>query len=246
MRLNRKQKISRNLLICLLLAACVYALMGFPPYTVKGMCRQMERDLLLTDLEPVYVLRDRKSLWSSETFVVAREGETYLSFQYEQNFLQNWRYYQTIYPKLANGTLCTGRDGTLYLAGTFADAASATAEVTVEKTDLYYAEATDSYQKVTGEKRVFTYQGEKRGDGVFTFRYRSEAHKPAWAGLPEWQYDLENAAAEWYSFRLTGQEDGSRGVLHADLPVHVTLYDASGGLLDTLDLTVDTYEVMEW
>ena len=31
-----------------------------------------------------------------------------------------------------------------------------------------------------------------------------------------------------------------------DLPVHVTLYDASGVLMDTLDLTVDTYELHEW
>ena len=35
-RLNRKQKILRNLLVCLLLAAATYAALGFPPYTVRG------------------------------------------------------------------------------------------------------------------------------------------------------------------------------------------------------------------
>ena len=41
---NRTHRIIRNLLICLLIGGTFYAYLGFPPYTVKGMCRQMERD----------------------------------------------------------------------------------------------------------------------------------------------------------------------------------------------------------
>ena len=94
--MRRKQKIFRNLLGCLLLGACAYALLWFPPYTVRGMCRQMARDYLLEEpLEPLYVRKDSSRYVNDHaryTYVLARSGNTYISFQYEQNFLQNWRY----------------------------------------------------------------------------------------------------------------------------------------------------------
>ena len=99
---NRTYRIIRNLLLCLLIGAVSYACLGFPPYTVKGICRQMERDYLLEEpLEPLYSLRERsryRNDYARYTFVVAHSGDTYLSFQYKQNFLQNDRFYQNILP----------------------------------------------------------------------------------------------------------------------------------------------------
>ncbi|WP_325228908.1 hypothetical protein, partial [Oscillibacter sp.] len=52
---------------------------------------------------------------------------------------------------------------------------------------------------------------------------------------------LEAASLKWYSGYVKGGE--GRNVLHRDLPVKVTLYDAAGGVLDTLELSVDNYEL---
>ena len=71
---------------------------------------------------------------------------------------------------------------------------------------------------------------------------------PAWTGrVTESEYDLENVASEWYIGRSVdaGENDG-HSLLHADLPVRVTLFDQEGSVLDTLDLTVDTYELLDW
>ena len=59
-RLNRKQKIVRNLLACGLLGLAVYAMLGFPPYTVRGMLDRVERRYLLSDLEPLLVERSSR------------------------------------------------------------------------------------------------------------------------------------------------------------------------------------------
>ena len=251
--MRRKQKIFRNLLGCLLLSACAYALLGFPPYTVRGMCRQMARDYLLREpLEPIYVLEDSSRYVNDHaryTYVLARSGNTYLSFQYEQNFLQNWRYYQHIAPKMSNDTLCTARDGILYIAGPFEGVSSATAEVAAEKTLVLYDPDTEERRAVRGpEVRTFTLQGEKEGEELLVFHYRNGEPDLFPEQVPETQQDLEDVSDLWYRIYLGEEEDISagHGLLHMDLPVHVTLYDASGVLLDTLDLTVDTYELHEW
>lgn len=254
MRLNRKQKILRNLILSVLLSLVFYACLGFPVYTVKDMCRQMAQTYLLEEpVEPLYILRERNpSHYDNQspryTFVVARSGDTYISFQYERNFLKSSPDIR-VTPKLSNGALCTGRNGTLYVAGPFAEAASATAEVRTEKTLVIFDPDTDTRTVTRGpEQRTFTYQGEKVGDELFTFRYRDEDHMPAWTGrVPESEYDLENVASEWYIGRLVDAgEDGGHSLLHADLPVRVTLFDEAGGVLETLDLTVDTYELRDW
>ena len=43
MRLNRARKTIRNLILCALLWALVYTMLGFPPYTVRGMLDQIGR-----------------------------------------------------------------------------------------------------------------------------------------------------------------------------------------------------------
>ena len=249
---NRTYRIIRNLLICLLTGAVLYACLGFPPYTVKGMCRQMERDYLLEEpLEPLYSLRDNSRYTNDHaqyTFVVARSGDTYLAFQYEQNYLQNWRYYQHVFPKMSNSVLCTGRNGVLYVAGPFGNAASAAAQVTVEKTTRIFDPDTGEQWTTRGpETQTFIFQGEKAGGNLFLFRYRSgEPH--LWPELiPGAERELEDVVDLWYRSYRKGEESGaSHGWLHDDVPVQVTLYDEAGAEMETLDLSVDTYELHNW
>lgn len=247
-RLNRKQKIARNLVLCGLLWLAVYAMLGFPPYTVRGMLARMERQYFLSDLEPLLVERSSRKYSNRfyrehETYLLARTGDTYLYTMYTRSLLRVYPGYH-LGPQIGRGALCIARDGTMHIAGPFEDAVSATAEVTVQKTTLYRTKATDSAEVVRGEIRTFSFQGEKLGEEMFAFRYRGEDHRASWFldGVPESEYDLENMVHEWYNL----EGDDGRGFLHADVPVHVTLYDESGAVLDTLDLTLDTYELLDF
>lgn len=249
MRLNRKQKICRNLLLCILLGFCACALMGFPPYTVRGMCRQVERDFLLEDrLEPLYVVRDDSRYVGDSaqyTFIVARGGDTYLSFQYKRNVLQNWRFYQHISPKMAKDVLCAARDGVMYIAGPFQNAASATIQATVERTIQTYDAETGERRRTGGpETRTFILQGEKVGEELFIVRYRNGELDLFPEEVPEAERDLEDLVDLWYRVNLLGEN--GQGLLHADVPVTVTWYDEGGAALGTVDLTMDTYELHSW
>lgn len=254
--LNRKQKILRNLLVSGLLGLVVYILLGFPPYTVRGMLARIERDYLLPDLEPILVDRTEyrysTGFWNEteyNTYLLARAGDdTYLYTMYSRRFLKVRAEYRRNL-KMGKGALCTARDGTLYVAGPFGDVAAATAKVTAQKTTQYYTQSTDTREIIRGETRTFTLQGEKAGEELLTFQYRGEEAHSRWDldDVPESEYNLEDAASEWYNGYVRElvdeTDDGSRGVLHADLPVHVTLYGEDGRVLDTLDLTVDNYEL---
>lgn len=254
--LNRKQKILRNLLVCGLLGLAVYAMLGFPPYTVRGMLARTERRYLLPDLEPILVERAERRYSTRlgqetqyNTYLLARAGDdTYLYTMYSRRLLKVWPEYGRNL-KMGKGALCTARDGTLYVAGPFGDVAFATAEVTAQKTTQYYTQATDTRETVRGETRTFTFQGEKMGEELFAFRYQEDGDWNWWNldDVPESEYNLANVARMWYRGYLKDPADESegqsRGVLHADLPVHVTLYGGDGAVLDTLDLTVDNYEL---
>ncbi len=247
MRLNRTGKIARNLLLCLLLGGCVYAMLGFPPYTLEGMCRRVQKEYLLpAEVEPLYVLEEAHKYsddWFNRqyTFVLARSGENWLAFQYDRNGLQNSSTYarQTV---IQRDAFCTARDGTMYVIGPLGEAASARAAVTAEKHIAVYDEATETYQEVdSDETRTFTFQGEKLAPEVFAFRYRSGSFTFFPENIPEADWDLEIIAQMWYRNSVPGEN--SYGLRHADLPCQVTLYDAAGQVLDTLDLTVETYDL---
>ena len=77
--MRRGQKTVRNLALCALLGALVYTMLGFPPYTVRGMLDRVERLYLLSDLEPVLVVRDswrysNNFLPHHVTHLIARTG----------------------------------------------------------------------------------------------------------------------------------------------------------------------------
>lgn len=252
MKLNRKQRTARNLLLCLLLLAVCYVSLGSPAYTVRAKCRQMEREYLLKEpLEPIFSQHSPSPYtndWArSYTFIIARSGDSYLSFSSERDGLVTQNDPRSL-PKLSNEVLCAAFRGTLYVAGDFGAAASAEAVVETEQTTLLYDPDTGERTVSYGPgQRTFTYAGEKLGDELFAFQYEGEDHQTATFGwVAETDYDLGNVASEWYSSRFVNNDTGGRGILHADLPVTVTLYDGAGAVMETLDLTVDTYELYDW
>ena len=245
MRLTRGQKTLRNALLCILLAALVYAMLGFPPYTVRGMLDRVERRYLLSDLEPVLVVRDswRYSddfLPHRVTYLIARTGDTYVSTDFTRHGLEVRPEYRRNL-KMSRSALCLGLNGTLYVAGDFGEAASASVEVTAQRTTRTYDPETEEYELTLGEQKTFAYQGKKVNDALFSFDYREE--DPDTWGVWGPNTGLEGAAYNWYSVYIKGDKSGGGSILHCDLPVKVTLYDEAGGTLDTLELTIDNYEL---
>ncbi|WP_300751483.1 hypothetical protein [uncultured Oscillibacter sp.] len=243
--MSRGQKTARNLALCALLGALVYTMLGFPPYTVRGMLDRVERLYLLSDLEPVLVEKssmryDGDLLAHHTTCLIARTGDTYVSTDFTRHGLEVRPQYRRNLT-MSRDALCTGANGTLYVAGDFAEAASASVEVTAQRTTRTYDPETEEYELTLGEQKTFAYPGEKVSDDLLSFYYREEDPDTWGAWGPN--TGLEGAAYNWYSTYHKGAPDGSRGVLHGDLPVKVTLYDEAGGVLDTLELTIDNYEL---
>lgn len=235
MHLNRKQKIVGNIVLCILMLLGIYAAMDFPPYTVKAMCEREQADFLLEDeIEPLYVLKEKHS-YSGDmfkrrfTFIIGRSGENYIAFQYDWYLLNNeWDAVRG--GDIAKGALCTARNGTMYIAGDFAGAASATAVVRAEK----------------GEKsRDFILEGERLDDEVFGFDVTNGTGN-VWyhdsLAKSEDEMSLCDIAQYWYRT----PRDGGYSLDHADLPVTLTLYDEAGRELNTLSLTVATYDLHSW
>lgn len=248
MRLTRGQKIIRNMLLCLLLWGLVYAMLGFPPYTVRGMLDRMERQCFLSDLE-LLVVHKEPSIYQYKpfnrhlTYLIARSGDTYVSTVYCRQGLEVELDYHWEPNKVSRDALCTAWNGTLYVAGEFTEAASAVAEVTAQRTSRTYDPDTEEYELDLGEKKRFSYSGEKINEAVFAFCYRDGDVGPAY-WPPEDGTGLEEVSYEWYSGYTKGY--GGRGILHVDLPVVVTLYGADGSVLDTLELSIDNYELHSW
>lgn len=147
---------------------------------------------------------------------------------------------------MSRDALCLGLNGTLYVAGDFAGAASASVEVTAQRTTRMYDPETEEYELVVRDKKTFSYPGEKVSGALFSFRYREgKGGMASWGAWGPYT-NLEEAAYNWYSTYYKGASDGSRGVLHGDLPVKVTLYDEAGGVLDTLELSISNYELFSY
>lgn len=221
--LSRKGRIVRNLLLSILAALMLYIAMGFPPYTVGGMVDRMERRFLLPDLEPVFVLEDPHTYSSDHlpgrhyTYIIARAGESdYLAFQYDTH-LWSSELFVSRPPVLEQGAFCAARIGTIYAAApAMAKAASATAVVQTRN-------------------ETFTFSGERLGDEVFGFFYRTE------------EPNLETAVDFAYREDFQSGPNGySYSLQNVEVPVLVTLYDEGGKTLDTFDLTVSTMDICSW
>lgn len=248
MRLSRSGKILRNLLVSALLAVFTAAALGFPPLTVRQMCRQVGRDLLLPDLEPVYEISYNLPHIGSpprRTFVIAKSGPTYAAFQFQQDKGFYSRFYTTLPPRLANDHLLIPRFGSLYLTGDFADVSAATAQVTVQKTTVWQDYMTRQQTDIQlGERAVYTYNCVLENDQVLSFCYTEETS----ANNHPTSTTLRNVADHWYRLSFTNiPEDREVGLgtqsLDWEIPVDVTLYGADGQVLDTLHLTASVYDL---
>ncbi|EOS67275.1 hypothetical protein [Oscillibacter sp. 1-3] len=240
MTLNRKGKTVRNLALCVLLGVLLHALMGFPPCTVRAMCRQFQASRLLAgEIEPLHVRHERYGysgdwVYRVRTFIVAKSGETYASFLYSRNLLQNEIDYHYT-PKIEQNALCAAWNGTIYATGPFAEADSAILEIKAELRNR---------DKVLKSK-TFTIAGERLENEVFGFPYSLDmlgGGLSGWApeDLPD-ELSLYNIARLWYGDYW--DEDGGHGIRHADLPCVLTLYDGSGRELERYDLSIDNYEI---
>nr|WP_325212057.1 hypothetical protein [uncultured Oscillibacter sp.] len=243
--MNRGRKILRNLLLSVLLALLVYALLDFPPYTVQGMLDRMEREYLLSDLEPV-VVRGKSYKFGNETFanhttfLLARTGDSYVTGVFDRSALEVYHGVNRD-PGIMKGTLCAAFNGTIYVAGDFADVGSASVEVTAQRTTRLYERDSEESELTYGERKTFSYPGVKLSDAVLAFSYQEEGISPgAWGP----NTGLEGAAFNWYSSLTKGE--GGRGILHADLPVTVTLYGRDGEVSGALELSIDNYELYAW
>ena len=232
MRLSRTQKTIRNLLISVLLLTIAWVSLGFPPYTVGGMCRRVARERLLEDLEPLYVLRERyhySSDWYNTkfTYVLARAGDEYIEFQYEQDLLKN----QTYAPRggeIARKTLCTARMGTMYVAGALPPkTASAAAEIVLKEGE--------------GESAPVTHRltGELLAEDVLGFWYADDM----FYNFPPYQDEDDLVELVW-DYHSRKHDSGGRGLLHAELPCTVTLYDEAGEPLEVRETTIGTYDIV--
>lgn len=255
MGLTRKGKILRNLLLALLLWAVSWAALDFPAYTTRGMCDQMARSLLLPELQPIYTRHDRprkRMIGEEESahLVIARSGETYVSFRYLQRGLCSSMDYGHHPPKMGNGALAMPYRGTMYVAGDFSGVEQAELCMKIQPFTMYYEEQ-EWQETVKEEERQFRFTGEKQGEELFTFRYRDDSLWPNESLLfflsneedPERREEPE-ALIYAYRNRQVGETDG--GWLHVDIPLEVRLYDGGGKLLDTLEFQVDTYEFSNW
>lgn len=237
MRLNRKQKILRNSLFCLVLILLTYAALGFPPYTVKGMCERQRREMLLPELEPIYVLKEKHEYsddWFKRqyTFIIARCEDTYMSFQYDRSGLQNTtQYTRDLDISKGRGALCMARAGIMYVAGDFKDVHSAAAVVRATNGTEY---------------RDFHLEGQRLSEEVFGFDYTDGQGAVYFFYLDdktEEEMNLGEISMYWYR---TPHGDNGYSYDRADLPVTVTLYDEEGGVVDTLYLEVGTYDLHSW
>lgn len=166
---NRGRKTVRNLLFSVLLAFLVYASQGFPPYTVRGMCRQVQHDYLLEEeLEPLYVQRNwvhyAANRYMRYTMIAARSGGTYTLFRYQDGLLGSHRDWSELSPVFGEGAVCAARAGTIYAAGPFDGAASATATVHLEKNE----------DGVIQRTRDIVLRAERLAEEAFAFSYAEE------------------------------------------------------------------------
>ena len=235
-RWSRGRKTVRNFLLALLLAFLLHASQGFPPYTARGMCRQIQHDYLLGELEPLYVQRDwwhyAANRYKRYTKIAARSGDTYTIFRYEDGLLgshlDSWR---DPNPAIGEGAVCRAWAGTIYAAGPFEEATSASAVVRAEKT-------LEASGRVVG--REFVLEGERLADQVFAFPYEMDHYTHADEDKAYGDMTLPELVDLWYRRPAPNADPGLYYSQNVDLPCTVTLYGEDGEELEVFELTVTT------
>lgn len=230
-RWNRKRKVVRNLLLCVLLGTAAYVLLGFPPYTTGQKLDRLEREYMLEDLEPVYTetIRHRRDYqWFGRwyTLVIARSPQgDYATSSWEQGGL---KVQADVWPnKISQSGLCRVWNDQLYAA---ADGLRGAASATME---------------VETKKQTFILEGQRVADGVFSFSYLSPDHQyDRYAhnqdAPPGPELDLLDAVDLWYWEKVGSSYilDGGQEIL-----CKVTAWDEAGEPLPEVKLTVSVHEL---
>lgn len=153
-RWNRKQKVLRNLLLCVLLGTAAYVLLGFPPYTTGQKLDRLEGTYMLEGLQTVYQetqrhRRDDQWFGRWYTLVIARSPQgDYVASSWEQSGLSVTN---DMWPnKIGQSGLCRVWGDQLYAA---ADGLRGAVSATME---------------VETKKQTFTLEGQRVADGVFS------------------------------------------------------------------------------
>lgn len=238
-RWNRKQKVLRNLLLCVLLGAAAYVLLGFPPYTVGQKLDRLGREYMLEDLEPVYTetVRHRAAdQWFGRwyTLVVARSRQgDYVTSSWEQSGLKVER--DVWLEQIGRGGICRVWGDQIYAA---ADGLRGAVSATME---------------VETKKRTFTLEGKRLEDGVFSFSYLSPDHDYGRFShgqdiIPDEEIDLLDAVDLWY---WEESDMFTYTLFSQDLPCTVTARDEAGQILAEVELSLnvmelDTQELYRW
>lgn len=230
-RWNRRQRVVRNLLLCALLGAAAYVLLGFPPYITGQKLDRLERTYMLEDLEQVCTQTQRHrsdDQWFDRwyTLVIARSPQgDYVTSSWEQSGLKVER---DVWPEqIGRGGICRVWGDQLYAA---ADGLRGAVSATME---------------VETKKRTLTLEGKRLEDGVFSFSYLSPDHdydrfSHGQDINPDEEIDLLDAVDLWYweesdmfAYTLSSQ----------DLLCTVTARDEAGQILAEVELPLDVMEL---
>lgn len=215
-----------NTLLCFLLSAAIllgtWAAIGAPVRSDRAICRRAEGELLTADITPVQSFR-----FGDETLMLARAGDLFLSFTY---FPRDGVYRPQIRP---DGVL-EYRNNHAYFLGEAADAVTLTARPRQTWVERPSSADPNTPPTVTyGAETSLTYEGVCAGDGVWTF------------AIPDQGESLQKLAGDWY-LRREDPHILSRSHINGPIPVEVTLYDGDGAVLDTLEFTWQSQELMRF
>ncbi len=241
-KLSRGAKALRNGLIALALGLLLFAQWQFPPFTARGMCREVGRELLMTTPKPVFT-RIQNSTWAADrqdAFVVARSGDSWVSFQYERTPMGLWQRNIGHMPlQVSQAPHVSVYGGTIYLIGLPEEPAAVDCAFTLTDTVIWRDEDGSRSEPEFGPSRDFTFSGYSVADGVWAFDY----HDPALASWaePDEGKQAGDLAMSWYRL-LNRQDPNGYGTLHVQIPLTFTLSFADGQT-SQLTLAVENYQL---
>lgn len=244
MKLTRRSRLLCDLLAALCLGLLALAQWQFPPFTVHGMCREVGRMLLMTTPETIYVEQELSPRYNGSrdwhTTVIARSGDTWVGFQYGRSGLRPWELRYPTPFALEKGPMVLSANGKLYLAGDFpAEAVAVRGEAIATPTKRTFLADGTWTEKEYGEPVVFPLAGEAVAEGVFLLPYQdSDRYGDATEDIQLGQFIREN-------YMELSELSTGYAIAHEEVPLTFTLLDADGRELQTLHLTLGTYDLME-
>lgn len=172
-KLNRKQKIARNILLIALALLLFEWLLHFPALTKEGVLRRAERDYLLENSALLFIGREEGLSHFREGTLYARNGDLLLAVNYDRTALGPQAGFSEIYDE-PDGILCLSRDWwplEVMAVGALEEADRAELEVTIHWDGSSGGREWDT-------QRTYTAEGQRKNEYSFTFHlapYYAEA-----------------------------------------------------------------------